>query len=118
MGAGGPNTGSPDTRVRAIFVRQGTADEAMISALRNQPKGSVTLVTDDRELRGRAKQLGANTCGVGKFMERLDRRGQPKPSKGRSTGSKKSGEKPTRVSKKEVEDWINWFGFDEKDLQP
>src|SRR5262245_22126773 len=68
----GSNVTSPSTKVTPVFVRSGTADDAMIADLRAVRAPDVTLVTDDRELRGRARQVGANALGVDKFLERID----------------------------------------------
>ena len=110
--------GSPHSRsshVVPVFVRQGTADDAMADDLRNKPKSQITVVTDDRELRGRARQLGANTCGVNTFVAKLDKTISPvsKPRRhGRPTAT---GDKPGRVSKKDVDDWMRYFGFDDEE---
>jgi hypothetical protein len=100
-----------------VFVTGGTADDAMAEALRGAPRNQVTLVTDDRELRGRARQLGANTCGVNRFLVKLDKKISPvtKP-RGRDAPTSPDG-KPRHVSAKDVDDWMNYFGFD-KDEDP
>jgi len=106
---------SRSSRVVPVFVRQGTADDAMADDLRNKPKSQITVVTDDRELRGRARQLGANTCGVNTFVAKLDKTISPvsKPRRhGRPTAT---GDKPGRVSKKDVDDWMRYFGFDDEE---
>lgn len=111
---GGPGShASPSTKVTPRFIRDGSADDAMVDALRGVPKGSVTLVTDDRELRGRARQLGANALGVSKFLERLEKRRSPISPPRTRNGKTAPGEKPTHISKKQVQDWMDWFGFDE-----
>lgn len=117
-GAGGPVTGSPSTKVVSTFVRDGTADDAMAEALRAAPKGTVTVVTDDRELRGRARQLGANTCGVDRFLQKLERRHTPRSKQRHRGGKVAPGEKPGHVSKKQVDEWMKYFGFDEDDGEP
>lgn len=105
----------PVGSVRQEFVRQGTADDAMILDLRTANQKNVTLVTNDRELRGKARQLGATTLGVEKFIERLTVAMAPKsppPSASKSSSAQKS-EKPGSISKAEVEEWMKLFGFDE-----
>ena len=112
-GAGGLQSGSPSTRVVVTFVRDRSADDAIADALRAAPKDTVTVVTDDRELRGRARQLGANTCGVNRFVEKLEKKHAPGINP-RNQGSKTPrGDKPGHVSKKQVNDWMKYFGFDE-----
>ena len=60
----------------------GSADEAIVEHLRRHGKRSggpgVVLVTNDRELAGRAKQLGARTMSVDDFF-----RGTASPPQGR-----------------------------------
>jgi predicted RNA-binding protein with PIN domain len=111
-GGGRAPTSTPSTRVRAVFVRGEEADEAMITALRAAPRGTVTLVTDDRELRGRARQLGANTLGVDRFLEKLERAVSPVPPKPATKKGPVGDRGQLGLSKKQLDDWMNWFGFD------
>jgi len=48
----------------------GSADDAIVGWLRGDERSTteVTVVTDDRELRGRAKQLGAKTMRLREFF--------------------------------------------------
>ena len=97
-----PSTSSGEPvrgRVRTIFVRHATADDAIVNDLRSSGETrSVRVVTDDRELRGRARQLGAETLGVKKFLTRLERGAAPKPP---------------AAGRRDVEDWLDYFGIDE-----
>ena len=112
-GAGGRQPGTPSTRVAATFVRDKSADDAIADALRSTPKGTVTVVTDDRELRGRARQLGANTCGVDRFLEKLEKAYAPQSKPTQRGGDAAPSEKPGHISKRQVDDWMKYFGFDE-----
>src|SRR5688572_30589167 len=51
------------------FCRASEADAVILAAVREaaRPAG-LMVVTDDRELAGRARQLGARTAGVGEFL--------------------------------------------------
>ncbi len=106
-------------RARAVFVARGTADDAMVADLRSAPKNAITLVTDDRELRGRAKQLGAVTVGIEKFLQRLQiviaPPESPAPIKSAPSNAKARSEKPEGVRKSEVDDWMKYFGFDQEE---
>lgn len=107
---------SPD--VRAIFVREGSADDAIVEDLRGA--SGVTVITDDRELRNRARQLKANAVGVDKFIKRLQHAVAPlsKPTrKPRGTRSEKEQDRSRSLSGKDVEDWLDFMGLDE-DWQP
>jgi predicted RNA-binding protein with PIN domain len=120
-GVGGPSREeSPSTLVRPLYVKDRPADDAMADDLRAAAKGTVTVVTDDRELRGRAKQLGATTLGVEKFLEKLDHAATPvrKPSASSRARKKEPGATPeagrdARLSKREVDEWMKLFGFEE-----
>ncbi len=116
--AGLPNGSgvAPDPRVRVVFVRDRSADDAMVAELRAGRPKDVTLVTDDRELRGRAKQLGATTLGVDKFLAKIQVANAPAaPPKRPSATPPPAGdrEKPSHVSKRDVDEWMKLFGFTE-----
>lgn len=115
-GAGGVRgDATPSTLVTPVFVRDRSADDAMADLLRSARKGSVTVVTDDRELRGRVRQLGANALGVSKFLERLEKKASPVVRPGTRGAPVEPGEKPSHISRKQVQEWMDWFGFDEDD---
>ncbi len=110
---------SPSTKVTPVFVRSGSADDAMIADLRKVTAANVTLVTDDRELRGRARQVGANALGIEKFLERIDVANAPPPPPrspsqtppSHSPADDPDDDRPKRVSKQEVDDWMKAFGI-------
>ncbi len=113
---------SPSSKVVTIFVRTGSADDAMVADLRRVKATDITLVTDDRELRGRAKQVGARTVGVEKFLERFDQANSPTPPvrqsspaaplhPPRSDAPPEDDGRPKRVSREEVDDWMKAFGI-------
>jgi predicted RNA-binding protein with PIN domain len=120
-GEGRSRDESPSTRVRPVYVTAGAADDAMASDLRGAPKGQVTVVTDDRELRGRAKQLGAVTLGVEKFLERLDHANAPvrEPSPASRTPALDERvrfapeTRDVRLSRREVDEWMKIFGLED-----
>jgi predicted RNA-binding protein with PIN domain len=119
-GDGGPNVGRGSGKVAVVFVRKGTADDAIAADLRAARKGETVVVTDDRELRGRAKQLGAATVGVDKFLKRPDLAVSPVVTKPAPTSRAKDlGADPdvrdARPSAREVDEWMKIFGFDEPD---
>ena len=117
---------SPSTRVKPVYVTNRDADDAIAADLRLAPKGSVTVVTDDRELRGRAKQLGATTLGVEKFLERLDHANSPvrEPSAASRTPALDDRirsapvTRDVRLSKREVDEWMKIFGIDDGTAPP
>jgi hypothetical protein len=101
-----------------------SADDRILRDLRLPRTVAVTVVTDDRELRGLAKQLKANTVGIARFVERLNKTGTPSkgPSKSRGgkqrTSSHDKDGRPTSVSAQEVDDWMRTFGFEEDENKP
>ena len=108
------------TRVSVRFVTDQTADDAMIADLKTKKKGKVTIVTDDRELRNRAKKLRANTVRVDSFLDHLKKVGKPSasgPAPTRTKGIDEDG-RPTRISKSEVDEWMREFGFLDEDPNP
>ena len=110
---------SPDRRITVLYSRDGIADDAMIRDLAKAQASAVTLVTDDRELRARARDRGANTLGVERFLSKLAKAAAPKPKGGtKAPGSGKldAEGRPKKISKKEVDDWLDAFGFDDDDL--
>ncbi|HMS15847.1 MAG TPA: NYN domain-containing protein [Planctomycetota bacterium] len=110
---------SRSSAVTIVFCGSLTADERILQDLRLPRKGPVTVVTDDRELRGMAKQLKANTVGVERFAESLKKTGTPAPSqKKASSKSGSSDGKPTSLTQKDVAYWMRIFGFDEEDPKP
>jgi hypothetical protein len=67
---------------RVVYCRGRDADEEILDRVRGAARpGSVLVVTDDRELRGRAAQLGAKVCKVEEFFSRRARP-EGKPERG------------------------------------
>ena len=103
--------------VRIVFVSRSSADDAMVNDLRgHRAPRDVTIVTSDRELRRRARQLGASTVGVEKFATRVAHANAPAsrpPSRRAETGGRTAP-----LSDGEVDDWMNWFGYDGDDDEP
>jgi hypothetical protein len=69
---------------------EGSADDAIVDIVRRN-EGShdgrdIVVVTDDRELRGRVKQLGALAVRVHDWFEPREERPPPGPAPGRSPG--------------------------------
>jgi len=59
--------------VRVIFTNAGSADDAIIDWIeRHRKPAEIQVVTDDNELRARAKALGAAYISVAELMKRLD----------------------------------------------
>jgi hypothetical protein len=56
----------------SVLHARGSGDDALVEAVRNAPDDDVTLVTADRELRGRAEALGADVVGPGWLLGRLE----------------------------------------------
>lgn len=113
-GAGGPELETPSTRIDVRFVSEGTADDRMIADLLRDGAKGVTLVTDDRELRGRAKQHGANTLGSEKMVHRLEKRGGG-PGGEKPSRRKEATPGERKLKSSEVDDWMQWFGYDNED---
>jgi predicted RNA-binding protein with PIN domain len=69
---------------------EGSADDAIVDIVRRN-EGShegmdLVVVTDDRELRGRVKQLGAQAVRVHDWFLPAEAEGPPAPEPGRSAG--------------------------------
>jgi predicted RNA-binding protein with PIN domain len=87
-------------KLEVVYVRQGTADDAIVEWVRKcgRPQ-EVCLVTNDRELAGRARSLRAKTASVNQFLKELD----PERLEGI--------EKP-KISHEEARRWAKEFGID------
>jgi hypothetical protein len=71
--AQGAPAGAPSVQreggLEVRFCRAREADEEILAAVRAAVRAEALLVvTDDRELAGRARQLGAKTAAVGEFL--------------------------------------------------
>ncbi len=103
------------------------ADDRMASDLEELGAGArlVTGVTNDRELKGRLRLLGANCLGIGEFLSLLEgkrKKGAPKPGarlKGGKTAPSSNAvdaeerrEKPRALSPSEINAWLEFFGGD------
>lgn len=123
-GGDGPvgQPGSRSSKIALVFTAGESADDRILSDLQNAKPGTVTVVTDDRELRGRAKQQRANTLGVDKFVERMEKAARPpvKPPEGRAKAASRNrdGRPASALSRSEVDEWMRIFGFEGKDPSP
>jgi len=62
--------------LRVVYCRRREADEEMIERVRGSDvPGGILVVTNDREVRGRAAQLGGKACKVAEFFARKPRAG-------------------------------------------
>ena len=99
---GPPETGVPDRenlgRVTVVYSGSLSADDVLI---RQIPGGAAaqswTVITDDRELRVRARDAGARTRRLSEWRHKL-------------TATIQSGEKPEKtLSQAEIHEWENYF---------
>ena len=67
--------------VRVIFTKTGSADDAMVDWIkRHRTPAEIQMVTDDNELRERAKTEGASFISVSELMKRFDFNHSGKPT--------------------------------------
>lgn len=104
----GASSESPSHHVSVRYV-VGSADEAIVSALRRCDAKSITVVTDDLGLAIRCRQLGAAHQEVDAFLE-----GRPRIP---STSTGDSGSDKPRPTKSEVEWGLEQFGHLDDDLK-
>jgi predicted RNA-binding protein with PIN domain len=87
--------------IKVVYAkRPASADDEiyrMVSACKN--RGSLTVVSSDRQVAGFARRNGASSMGSGEFAERATAR------------SEESGEKPEKA---DVGDWAEYFGVEDK----
>jgi hypothetical protein len=77
----------------------GSADDAILAEIRKAASpAECIVVTADRGLAGRARDLGAKICAPSEFFARF------------GSGAGKSEQASERV---DVEDWLRWFGDEE-----
>lgn len=75
------------SRIQTTFVTFGSADDFIVEQLRNADAASITVVTDDRELRIRVHQMGARSLGVAKFLKDIETAHLPPPSPKKSASA-------------------------------
>lgn len=93
--------------VRSVFATGSDADSEILSRVRIAfHPGNLCVVTDDRELAGRARQLGAQSAAVGAIEERL--RGRMEQTQ----AAEEVSEKPQPPGKAGVAFWLKYFGED------
>ncbi len=92
---------TPFHPLRVIFSKRETADETIIRLLnREEHPGQTVVVTDDRELAERAKNLGAKTLAVPDFFSALAQKKEPQKDTKPSPESRE-GKRITEEMKKE-----------------
>ncbi len=93
--------------VEVVYSESQSADDRIVADLRSGGGGGITVVTNDRELTNRCKQLGAAVIGCSDYLQR--------ESKPRSTRSQLAPD-PARPSgvrtKVELDEWLRLFGED------
>jgi predicted RNA-binding protein with PIN domain len=90
-------------RIEVAFARPGqSADDLLVEKVRRSKdlRGAV-VVSDDREVAQRCGAMGARKLSTAEFGRLL------KPAEAKTPG------KEHPLSKAEVKDWMNWFGFDQ-----
>ncbi|MBI2921392.1 MAG: NYN domain-containing protein [Planctomycetes bacterium] len=95
-------TRSPEGRgkLAIVYVREGTADDAIVNWLKGQQRpNEVRVVTNDRELGGRVRGLHGKVASVEEFLKSVD----PEQLEGK--------EKP-RITSSEARKWAEEFGVD------
>ena len=95
-------TRTPESRGKQeiIFVREGSADDAIVSWLKGQQRPhEVRVVTNDRELGARVRALHARVATVEEFLKTVD----PEQLEGK--------EKP-QITSTEARKWAEEFGVD------
>ncbi|MHC4389819.1 MAG: NYN domain-containing protein [Planctomycetota bacterium] len=107
-------------RVESVFARNCTADDEILAWIRSSEKAaSLCVVTDDRELFGRAEQLGARTMRVAEVEERFAKKGRKVVGTGRReedpAGEAAESEKPRAPRGSEVKEWLDYFGATEEE---
>lgn len=103
-------------RVEVAFATGGqSADQLLLERLRRARdlRGAI-LVSDDRDLRDRAPGLGVATLSVGAFMRKL----LPAESQSGRGGAATKGAGGRALSKREVDDWMKWFGYERPPAAP
>ena len=87
-------------KLEVVYVRTGTADDAIVEWVRRSGRpNEICVVTNDRELGGRARALRAKQASVVQFLKQID----PERVEGI--------EKP-QISNDEARRWAAEFGVD------
>ncbi|MSR75895.1 MAG: hypothetical protein EXS14_10555 [Planctomycetes bacterium] len=95
--------------VDVIYSAGASADDRIVSDLRTTDGKNITVVTNDRELTNRCRQLGAQVCSCGEYMQA---RGKPRRTK---TGATSDPARPSGVrTKTEMDEWMRLFGEEKK----
>jgi predicted RNA-binding protein with PIN domain len=102
--------------VESVYARgsAGSADAAILDRLRHadDPRRYV-VVTDDREVAGAARQLGARTASVAEVEAIV----APPSARDAPAGEDPASEKPPAPSPGEVAGWLDYFGASEEEKE-
>ncbi|MDA3962661.1 MAG: NYN domain-containing protein [Planctomycetota bacterium] len=105
---GGPGGAASRTHRRGLDIHYsgaGSADDAIVAALRAGGGSGCDVVTDDRELAGRARAHGARVLAVGGFIRNV----HAGDANGEGADDPQRGPPPPG----EVDHWLRAFGVDE-----
>ena len=103
----------PPGPVRSVFARTETADEAILDRVRwHEDARRLCVVSDDREVTGRARQLGARVMQVGELENRLRRTNSTSPTRQSPEADDPGHEKPKPPGKAGLAEWRDYFGED------
>ena len=113
--AGGESAG---LSVESVFPREShrSADSAIVDYVRHAADpGSITVVTDDRDLARSARNLGAKVRSIAQAEalvapEEAEAADRGSPGKVPWAGEEGEDEKPPPPSPREVVDWLRYFG--------
>ncbi len=98
--------GERSTGLRVIFSKSPrSADDLIVSLVKKEPRGQVTVITRDRELIARVKSAGGRVASPADFFAPpARRRSAPRPG-----GSGRRGGKPAPPSGAELDEWERLF---------
>ncbi|HYE08065.1 MAG TPA: NYN domain-containing protein [Planctomycetota bacterium] len=99
-GPGGEARSAVRGTLRLDYSGTGEADDRIVAWLRAHPASGATVVSDDRELRARARTLGARLMSAREFLAGLD------------PGTVDDPAKPDAPDDAEVRFWLREFGED------
>ena len=87
--------------IKVEYTLGKSADDAIIARVEAAgPRGRILVVTSDREIRRRVKDLGAETVTSGEFLSQVEESLPP---------SEETAEKPEGVAPGEVDEWLRLF---------